>query len=341
MPLLEVQGLVKSFRKRGKVVDGVSFHVEKGEIVGLLGPNGAGKSTCFRMTCGMLPLDKGRVFLNGLDVTDWPMHRRARDGGMGYLSQEPSLIRKLTVEQNLIAMMELLGMSRAERRARCDELLAQFRIGHIRKSRAAGLSGGERRRLEIARCMVSDPTIIMLDEPFAGIDPKTVQSIQRLVCELRDEYELSILITDHAARETLQITDRSYVIDAGVVLCDGAPEEVLLNPLARDRYFGDNIGLSEAAPRRTLPVVRQLDEPPLDDELEEEIIDEEMLDEVMHDDEIIDEEDANDEHDGEEADEEELIDEDDSDLDEEASRQPPPPPHFKIVPRSRRTIRRA
>ncbi|MEC9188177.1 MAG: LPS export ABC transporter ATP-binding protein, partial [Planctomycetota bacterium] len=219
MPILEVNGLVKSFGRR-RVVDGVSFEVDHGEIVGLLGPNGAGKTTSFRMTCGMIEPDKGQVFLNEQDVTQWPMYRRAREGGMGYLPQQTSVFAKLSTEQNLLAMMELLGMNRRQRKLRCEELMEQFRITHIRRSKAGKLSGGEKRRLEIARCLVSNPEIIMLDEPFAGIDPVTVQSIQGIIGDLRDR-GISILITDHAAREILQITDRTYVISEGQVLCSG------------------------------------------------------------------------------------------------------------------------
>ncbi len=243
--ILEVQGLVKNYGRR-RVVDGVDFHVEVGEIVGLLGPNGAGKTTSFRMTCGMIEPNAGRVFLNGQDVTNWPMYRRARDGGMGYLAQESSVFRKLSVQQNLLAMLELLGRGRAERRARCDELLEQFKIAHLRKSKAASLSGGERRRLEIARCLVSDPRIILLDEPFTGIDPVTIQSIQEIVRGLRNA-GISILITDHQVRETLQITDRSYVISKGQVLCHGTPAEVLAHAEAREKYFGSDIGIDIAA----------------------------------------------------------------------------------------------
>lgn len=237
MAILEVQGLVKTFGRR-RVVDGVDLNVERGEIVGLLGPNGAGKTTCFRMSCGMLVPDKGRVSLNGIDVTHWPMYRRAREGGMGYLAQESSVFRKLTVEQNLLGVMEMLAIGRQPRRARCDQLLQQFKITHIRKSRAAKLSGGERRRLEIARCLVSDPEIIMLDEPFAGIDPVTVQSIQTIILDLREQ-GISILITDHAAREILQITDRSYVINEGRVLCHGTPSEIICHEQVREKYLGD------------------------------------------------------------------------------------------------------
>lgn len=237
MPILEVKGLVKTFGRR-RVVDGVDLHVDHGEIVGLLGPNGAGKTTCFRMTCGLIEPDKGQVLLNDIDVTQWPMYRRAREGGMGYLAQESSVFRKLTVEQNLLGMMEMLGMSWRERRDRCNDLLEQFKITHIRKSRAAKLSGGERRRLEIARCLVSDPDIIMLDEPFAGIDPVTVQSIQEIIRELRDN-DISVLITDHAAREILQITDRSYVISQGKVLCHGKTTDIVQHEEVRKTYLGD------------------------------------------------------------------------------------------------------
>lgn len=241
MPILEVQGLVKIYGSR-RVVDGVDFCVDRGEIVGLLGPNGAGKTTSFRMTCGLIEPNAGRVFLDGVEVTDWPMYRRAREGGMGYLPQEMSIFRKLTVEQNLLGVMELLGMDRRTRRRRCEELLEMLDIVPLRKSYAGSLSGGEKRRLEIARALVSNPKIIMLDEPFSGIDPVTVASIQQIIRRLRSG-GIAILITDHQVRETLQITDRSYVIRAGKVLCAGTPAEVLANPEARQCYFGENMDL--------------------------------------------------------------------------------------------------
>jgi len=237
MRVLETEGLVKSFKRR-LVVDGVNLHVEQGEIVGLLGPNGAGKTTCFRMICGMLEPDAGKVYLSELDVTSWPMYRRAREGGMGYLAQESSVFRKMSVEQNLLCMLELLGVPGRSRRQRCRELLRQFDIEHIRKSKAARLSGGERRRLEIARCLISDPEIIMLDEPFAGIDPVTVQNIQSVIQDLQRQ-GISILITDHAAREILQIVDRCYVIASGTVLCSGTSEEIKEHEEVRRRYLGD------------------------------------------------------------------------------------------------------
>jgi lipopolysaccharide export system ATP-binding protein len=252
--ILEVSGLVKNYGRR-RVVDGVSFNVAKGEIVGLLGPNGAGKTTSFRITCGMIEPDAGRVELNGVDVTRWPMYRRARDGGMGYLAQESSVFRKLSVQQNLLGIMEMLGFDRKRRKARCEELLERFNITHLRRARAASLSGGERRRLEIARCLVSDPEIILLDEPFTGIDPVTIDGIQTIVRELRAS-GIAILITDHQVRETLEITDRSYVIRSGRVLCHGHPDEVVRHPEARKYYFGDGMSLKHSPPpphlRRTV-----------------------------------------------------------------------------------------
>jgi lipopolysaccharide export system ATP-binding protein len=208
-----------------------------------LGPNGAGKTTSFRITCGMIEPDEGTVMLNELDVTNWPMYRRARDGKMGYLAQESSVFRKLSVENNLLGVMEMLGFDRRTRKARCDELLEQFDITRLRKARADSLSGGERRRLEIARCLVSDPELILLDEPFTGIDPVTIDSIQAIIRNLRDR-GISILITDHQVRETLEITDRSYVIRAGSVLCHGSPKDVLNNPEARKYYFGEGMELA-------------------------------------------------------------------------------------------------
>lgn len=244
--ILEAHGLVKTYGRR-RVVDGVSFEVDSAEVVGLLGGNGAGKSTSFKMTCGMIEPDAGHVILNGLDVTKWPMYRRAKEGGMGYLAQEASVFRKLNVEQNLLAVMELLGMDRRTRKLRTEELLEQFKITHIRKSNAARVSGGERRRLEFARCLITEPEVILLDEPFVGIDPVTVQSIQGVIRDLKSR-GISILITDHQVRETLQITDRSYVMHQGRVLCHGSPDEVLANPEARRLYFGENIDFGSIGP---------------------------------------------------------------------------------------------
>jgi len=244
--MLEAKGLVKIYGTR-RVVDGVDFRVDSGEIVGLLGPNGAGKTTSFRMTCGMIAPNAGKVRLNGVDITGWPMYRRARDGGMGYLAQESSVFRKLTVENNLLGVMELLGFDRKTRHRRCKELLEQFDILKLRKSLALSLSGGERRRLEIARCLVSNPKIILLDEPFTGIDPVTIDSIQKIIKRLRAE-GIAILITDHQVRETLQITDRSYVVDQGKVLCHGTAAEVLNNSEARKYYFGEEMELGHRGP---------------------------------------------------------------------------------------------
>jgi lipopolysaccharide export system ATP-binding protein len=245
MALLEARGLVKTYGRR-RVVDGVDFEVFEGEIVGLLGPNGAGKTTSFRMTCGMIDPDAGQVSIAGRDVTNWPMYRRCRDGGMGYLAQESSVFRKLSVQNNLLGVMEMLGMKRRERMRRCDELLEQFGITKLKRSKAISLSGGERRRLEIARALVSDPKIILLDEPFTGIDPVTIDNIQAIIRDLRDR-GISILITDHQVRETLEITDRSYVMRNGQVLCHGQPREVLQNSEARRYYFGEDMDLGLGA----------------------------------------------------------------------------------------------
>jgi lipopolysaccharide export system ATP-binding protein len=246
-PIVQAEGLVKSYGRR-RVVDGVSFSVGRGEIVGLLGPNGAGKTTSFRMTCGMIEPQAGRVLLDGVDVTAWPMYRRAGEGGMGYLAQESSVFRKLSVENNLLGVMEMLGMNRAARSARCEQLLQQFNIAHLRKSRAMSLSGGERRRLEIARCLVVDPKVILLDEPFTGIDPVTIDGIQVIIRDLKAR-GISVLITDHQVRETLEITDRSYVIRGGQVLCHGSPEEVLQNSEARKYYFGEGMDMAPSSRR--------------------------------------------------------------------------------------------
>jgi lipopolysaccharide export system ATP-binding protein len=237
MPILEAEGLVKIYGRR-RVVDGVSLHVDPGEIVGLLGPNGAGKTTSFKMMCGLARPDRGKVFLQDTDVTEWPLHERSRSGGMGYLPQQASVFGRLSVEKNLKGVMQLLGFSRKQQKSRTEELLDQFKIGHIRKTRAGKLSGGERRRLEIARCLVSEPEIIMLDEPFAGIDPVTVQSIQNIIKTLASD-GIAVLITDHAAREILQITDRTYVVSEGQVLCSGTQEQILSNQDVRKKYIGD------------------------------------------------------------------------------------------------------
>ena len=203
------------------------------------------KTTSFRMTCGLVMPDAGSVLLDGEEITHWPMFKRSRDGGMGYLAQEQSVFRKLTVEQNILAIMELIGMPPAGRRKRCELLLEQFDITRIRKSKSHYISGGEKRRLEIARCLVTEPRIILLDEPFTGIDPVTIHSIQKIIRGLRDD-GISILITDHRERQTLAITDRSYVVRAGKVLCHGTAQKVLSNPDAKKYYFGESPGVEAA-----------------------------------------------------------------------------------------------
>jgi lipopolysaccharide export system ATP-binding protein len=249
-PVMQAVDLQKTYGRK-RVVDGVNLHVGPAEIVGLLGPNGAGKSTSFRMICGMVEPDHGKVFLDGRDVTSWPMFRRARDGHMGYLPQEPSVFQKLTVEQNISSLLELLGADRATRKRRTNELLEEFGIDHKRKDRADQLSGGLRRRLEIARCLVSDPKIVMLDEPFAGIDPKTVQSIQGVIQQLRSN-GISVLITDHAARDILETVDRCYVIYEGQVLIDESPERVKQHPKVRQVYLGDIDRSGDSATSRSV-----------------------------------------------------------------------------------------
>lgn len=237
MDVLRVENLKKTYGRR-QVVKDVSMRVGPGEIVGLLGPNGAGKSTSFRMTCGLVQPDGGKVFLGGEDVTSWPMFLRARDGGMGYLAQEPSVFKKLTVEQNISSILEMLGYSWRDRRKRTDELLELLKITHIRDSKAGPLSGGERRRLEIARCLVSNPKIIMLDEPYAGVDPITKQSMRPIIHQLQDA-GISVLITDHDAQEILRSVNRCYVIDEGKVFCEGDPETVRRDPQVRSKYLGE------------------------------------------------------------------------------------------------------
>lgn len=235
MPLLACHSLVKDYPGK-RAVDGVSFEVEEGEIVGLLGPNGAGKSTTFRMACGLIAPTQGKVELNGRDVTKWPMYQRAQ-AGLGYLPQDDSIFRKLSVLDNLYAILEFLSMSARSRRERATSLLQQFGLEDRASQLAGTLSGGERRRLEIARCLASEPRIILLDEPFTGIDPVTIHSIQDIITGLRNS-GISILLTDHRERETLTITDRSYIICEGSVLVSGDAETVLSDEDAQQRYFG-------------------------------------------------------------------------------------------------------
>jgi len=233
--VLRAEGLVKAFGKR-RVVDGVDLEVHQGEIVGLLGPNGAGKTTTFYMIVGLLGANAGRVYLDQQELTRVPMYRRAR-AGIGYLSQEPSIFRRLTVEQNVMAILQTLDMTRSERQSRLDELLGELSIGHLRKNKADSLSGGERRRLEITRALVTRPKFMLLDEPFAGVDPIAVDDIQRIVAELR-ERGLGVLITDHNVRETLSITDRAYLMFNGQIHIEGPAQTLVEDPEARKMYLG-------------------------------------------------------------------------------------------------------
>ncbi len=235
MHLLECQRLVKTYNGR-RVVDEATFGVDSGEIVGLLGPNGAGKTTSFRMAIGMIRPNSGRVLFKGQDITRLPMYRRARLG-MGYLSQEPSLFQRLSVRDNLMAILETRDLSRSERRSRLAELLREFDLERVAHNMAHSLSGGERRRLEIARALVTDPHIFLLDEPFSGIDPKMITDIQKILHSLKAR-GMSLLLTDHNVRDTLKVTDRAYIIDQGRIVAHGSPEEIVEHPEVRSRYLG-------------------------------------------------------------------------------------------------------
>ena len=234
--MLEVEGIRKAFGRK-LVVRNVDFQVDDGQVVGLLGQNGAGKTTCFRMACGLIPVDGGRVKLDGHDVTRWPMYLRSLRGRMGYLPQESSIFRKLSVRDNLLAVMELLGFGLRDRKRRCRELLERFGLESHAGKLAMHLSGGQKRRLEIARALVPNPRIILLDEPFVGIDPGTVMEIQGIVRELKKQ-GISFLITDHNVDETMEIADDIYLLAAGEVACHGAPDAVRYHscPAARE-YF--------------------------------------------------------------------------------------------------------
>ncbi len=235
--LLEAADLVKSYSGR-IVVDRVSFRVVRSEIVGLLGRNGAGKTTSFRIVMGIVKPDGGSVVFNGEEVTRLPMYRRAQKG-IGYLSQESSVFLRLSVERNLLAILELVrGLGAAERRRRAHELMDQFGLRLNAKQEARTLSGGERRKLEIARALITKPAIILLDEPFSGVDPIAVQDLQREIRHLKDDLGLSILLTDHNVHQTLQVTDRSYIIHEGCVIAEGAPRELINNPVVREAYLG-------------------------------------------------------------------------------------------------------
>ena len=237
MSVLRAERLRKRFKSRA-VVDGVSLEVASGEVVGLLGPNGAGKTTCFYMIVGLVPADAGRIELDGSEITPLPIHRRARLG-ISYLPQENSVFRKLSVEENVQAVLELQGLAPGEVQPRLAELLAELNITHLRKHAALSLSGGERRRLEIARALGTKPAFILLDEPFAGVDPIAVLDIQRIIGFLKSR-GIGVLITDHNVRETLGICDRAYIINEGAVLASGRPDEIIGNDSVRRVYLGEN-----------------------------------------------------------------------------------------------------
>lgn len=235
--VLRTDNLVKKYGKR-TVVNHVSIDVTQGEIVGLLGPNGAGKTTTFYMTVGLIQPNEGRIFLNNLDLTKLPVYRRAQNG-IGYLAQEPSVFRKLSVEDNIRAVLEMTNTSREYQRDKLESLISEFRLQKVRKNLGDRLSGGERRRTEIARCLAIDPKFIMLDEPFAGVDPIAVEDIQSIVYKLKEK-NIGILITDHNAPETLSITDRAYLLFDGRILFQGTSEELAENPIVREKYLGRN-----------------------------------------------------------------------------------------------------
>lgn len=241
MLTLEARALAKRYRRRA-VVNGVDLSADAGEVVGLLGPNGAGKTTSFYMIVGLVRADAGRIFLDGEDITHRPMHARARRG-LSYLAQEPSVFRKLKARDNLLAVLEMRpGTSRDDDRQRCDELLDELGIAHVADSLALSLSGGERRRLEIARSLAVEPKVMLLDEPFAGVDPIAVGEIKSIIAHLRDRH-IGVLITDHNVRETLDICDRAYIINAGRVIAAGEPAALLQDPQVRAVYLGEHFRL--------------------------------------------------------------------------------------------------
>ncbi|MFD0977967.1 LPS export ABC transporter ATP-binding protein [Salinimicrobium gaetbulicola] len=237
---LRAENLIKSYKGR-EVVKGISLEVNQGEIVGLLGPNGAGKTTSFYMIVGLIKPNGGRIFLDKENITKFPMYKRAQHG-IGYLAQEASVFRKLSIEDNIMSVLELTKLSKKERQMKMESLIEEFSLGHIRKSRGDLLSGGERRRTEIARALATDPNFILLDEPFAGVDPVAVEDIQRIVAQLKDK-NIGILITDHNVQETLAITDRTYLMFEGRILKAGIPEELAEDEMVRKVYLGQNFEL--------------------------------------------------------------------------------------------------
>lgn len=238
--VLHVEGLVKRYGKR-TVVNNVSFNVRQGEIVGLLGPNGAGKTTSFYMTTGLIVPDGGKIFLGETDITSYPVYKRARKG-IGYLAQEASVFRKMTVEDNIMSVLQMTGKPKDYQKEKLESLIREFSLEKVRKNMGDRLSGGERRRTEIARCLAIDPKFIMLDEPFAGVDPIAVEEIQRVVYKLKDR-NIGILITDHNVDETLAITDRAYLLFEGRILFHGLPEELAENPVVKEKYLTKNFVL--------------------------------------------------------------------------------------------------
>jgi len=241
MQTLCTDQLRKSYRGRS-VVDGVSLRVNQGEVVGLLGPNGAGKTTTFYMVVGLIPAESGRVLLDDDDITRVPMFLRAREHGISYLPQEASVFRKLSVEENILAVLEAQSMSWHERRERTEKLIDQLGLGHIRKNKGYALSGGERRRVEIARCLCISPAFILLDEPFSGIDPIAVLDLQKIIFDLKSS-GIGVLVTDHNVRETLSVTDRAYIINEGVIFRTGTPEQLGNDPEVRRVYLGESFTL--------------------------------------------------------------------------------------------------
>jgi len=240
MSALKATGLAKSYKSR-QVVRDLSLELASGEVVGLLGPNGAGKTTAFYMIVGLVPCDAGRIVLGDVDLTLLPIHRRAQLG-LGYLPQEASVFRKLSVEANIMAILETRNMERAAREERLEQLLEELRIGHVRKTLGLALSGGERRRVEIARALAAEPRFMLLDEPFAGVDPLSVLDIQRIIRELTQR-GIGVLITDHNVRETLGVCARAYIVNQGTVIAAGTAEEVLANPQVREVYLGESFRL--------------------------------------------------------------------------------------------------
>ena len=242
MKTLATEEIAKSYNGR-QVVRGVSLTIGQGEVVGLLGPNGAGKTTSFYMIVGLVRPDSGRVYTDGVDITDTPMYLRAREYGISYLPQEPSIFRKMTVEDNILAVLEAQPLSREERRTRTEKLIEQFSLNHVRNTMGYALSGGERRRVEIARCLAIEPAFILLDEPFSGIDPIAVLELQEIIFDLKMN-GIGVLITDHNVRETLSVTDRAYIINDGRILFAGTPGELGRNPEVRRIYLGEKFSMN-------------------------------------------------------------------------------------------------